>query len=762
MDNLLIYLLKVTAGTTLFYLTYLVFFRKETFYLRNRVFLILTLILPAVLPLLKIPVTVNTGIPSEPVNEIINLIPSGTVSDATLVTAAATDPFDFILLMTWIYLAVATVLLLRGLISLISTFRIIRKGVIKSNQFPRVVISDLKHPPFSFFPYAVIPSKEYETGEYGDILDHEFAHIRQGHTFDLLLSEIFIAFQWFNPVVWFIKRSVILNHEYLADQVSINCRSAKEYQYRLLSFNTGMETLALAHTFTSLIRNRIIMMNKKPTNRYFAWKNILVLPAILAAVYAFATPEYHYVTQETEPLLIYESQAIMQKNVKGIVLKEDGEPLGGVYIASTGSLGSVMSAYSDSDGRFVLSNVQDNAFLILNCRGYASVTVKADYKSDMTIKMSKDNSFVDSKYVSTPLEGTPQKPLTVLDGEISNQPTSELMSKLGNEFGTVVVLKGKEATDKYGEAGKNGVEEVYSRKKATELGLKFPFRRISPDEYPTFQGENFTTFNDWVIRQLKYPAEATSKGIHGRITVYFSVEADGSVSDVKLQGQSDPLIADAVIKAVQSSPEWEPALKEDARVPFTHMVNLKFELPDKISQDDVYVMSEKMPMYPGGDKELLRFIAENIIYPSVAKSEKIEGRVIVRFIVNTSGNAEDASVLRGVHPLLDNEAVRVVSMLTGFEPGMHGGKPVNVWYMVPITYRLPDTAEKTIESLKIRSKDGKIPLIVVDGVITDIDVNLIDSKTIESVSVLKNQPAIDKYGEKARDGVIEIRTKKQN
>ena len=762
MDNLLLYLLKVTAGTTLFYLTYLVFFRKETFYLRNRIFLILTLILPAVFPLLKIPVTVSTNIPSEPVNEIINLIPSGTVSDTTLAAAAVNEPFNFILLITWIYLAVAAVLLLRGLISLFSTYRIIRQGTIKSNQFPKVVISDLQHPPFSFFPYAVIPSTEYNSGNCGDILDHEFAHIRQGHTFDLLLSEIFIAFQWFNPFVWFIKRSVILNHEYLADQVSINTRCAKEYQYRLLNFNTGMETLALAHTFTSLIRNRIIMINKKPTNRYFAWKNILVLPAILATVYAFATPEYHYVTQETEPLLIYESQAIIQKNVKGIVLEEDGKPLGGVYIASTGSLGSVMSAYSGSDGRFVLSNVQDNAFLVLNCCGYASVTVKADYKSDMTIKMSKDNSMRETQYLNESAGGTSQKPLTVLDGEISNQPTTELMSKLGNEFGTVVVLKGKEATDKYGEAGKNGVEEVYSRKKATELGLKFPFRRISPDEYPTFQGENFTTFNDWVIRQLKYPAEATSKGIHGRITVYFSVEADGSVSDVKLQGQSDPLIADAVIKAVQSSPEWEPALKEYARVPFTHMVSLKFDLPDKISQDDVYVMAEKMPMYPGGDIELLKFIAANTKYPEGAKAAKAEGRVIVRFIVNTGGDAEETSILRGVHPLLDEEAVRVVSSLTGFEPGMQGGKPVNVWYMVPVTYRLPDTAEKTIESLKIRSKDGKIPLIVVDGVITDIDVNLIDSETIESVSVLKNQPAIDKYGEKARDGVIEIRTKKQN
>ena len=98
-----------------------------------------------------------------------------------------------------------------------------------------------------------------------------------------------------------------------------------------------------------------------------------------------------------------------------------------------------------------------------------------------------------------------------------------------------------------------------------------------------------------------------------------------------------------------------------------------------------------MPMYPGGDGELLKYLTENTKYPEAAKAEKIQGRVIIRFFVSTEGTAEEVTVLKGVDARLDAEAVRVVSTLKGFKPGMQGGKPVNVWYMVPITFSLPKT-----------------------------------------------------------------------
>jgi hypothetical protein len=176
MDNLLLYLLKVSAGTTLFYLCYLILFSKDTFYLRNRIFLILILVLPTFLPAIKVPVFSDSAIPLETTSVIDNIIFSEAASETTI--SGSINTFDYSGLFASIYFTITGLLILRVLISLIATFRIINVGSVKSNKFPKLIISDIKFPPFSFFPFVVIPAEDYKNGNYNDILDHESAHIR--------------------------------------------------------------------------------------------------------------------------------------------------------------------------------------------------------------------------------------------------------------------------------------------------------------------------------------------------------------------------------------------------------------------------------------------------------------------------------------------------------------------------------------------------------------------------------------------------------
>ena len=215
MDNLLVYLLKVSIGSMVAYLFYILFFSRDTFYLRNRVLLILILVLSIIIPLLKIfnlPASYET---TESIKGMNALIISGTQIQTNV--SEKIISFDFYNLLVWLYFLITGIFLLRGLISVARTYMIIRQGTILDLKFPKLVISDIEHPPFSFFPYVVIPREIYENGDYLELLEHENTHVRQGHTFDLLLSELIIAFQWFNPFMWLIKRSIILNHEYLAD-----------------------------------------------------------------------------------------------------------------------------------------------------------------------------------------------------------------------------------------------------------------------------------------------------------------------------------------------------------------------------------------------------------------------------------------------------------------------------------------------------------------------------------------------------------------
>jgi periplasmic protein TonB len=118
----------------------------------------------------------------------------------------------------------------------------------------------------------------------------------------------------------------------------------------------------------------------------------------------------------------------------------------------------------------------------------------------------------------------------------------------------------------------------------------------------------------------------------------------------------------------------------------------KTKFPD---QDEPFVVVEEMPMFPGGDSTLLAFLSQHTKYPESAKTSKIQGKVIVRFCVTSEGGVDRISVLKGVSPELDAEAVRVVGSLPAFKPGKQGGKPVPVWYMVPINFALDKSPSDT-------------------------------------------------------------------
>ena len=115
---------------------------------------------------------------------------------------------------------------------------------------------------------------------------------------------------------------------------------------------------------------------------------------------------------------------------------------------------------------------------------------------------------------------------------------------------------------------------------------------------------------------------------------------------------------------------------------------VKEEVQEAEAEPEPFVVVEEMPMFPGGDAALLKYIGEHTQYPEIAKENNIQGRVIIRFCVTAKGGVSQVSVLKGVDPELDKEAIRVVNTLPAFKPGKQGGKPVPVWYMVPITFTL--------------------------------------------------------------------------
>lgn len=104
--------------------------------------------------------------------------------------------------------------------------------------------------------------------------------------------------------------------------------------------------------------------------------------------------------------------------------------------------------------------------------------------------------------------------------------------------------------------------------------------------------------------------------------------------------------------------------------------------------EEVFTVVEKMPLPEGGNDGLYQYIAKNTIYPLQAKQDSIQGTVFIKFIVSKTGEVTDSKVIRGAHPVLDEEALRIVNSLPPFSPGIQKGKPVNVQFILPIVFKL--------------------------------------------------------------------------
>ncbi len=134
---------------------------------------------------------------------------------------------------------------------------------------------------------------------------------------------------------------------------------------------------------------------------------------------------------------------------------------------------------------------------------------------------------------------------------------------------------------------------------------------------------------------------------------------DGSWGDIQLNTQTEPLVKEGDKQAVVAA-----------------------------SSAEIVSRAEVAPSFPGGEAGLYSWLAKNIVYPPMAAERKVKGRVVVQFVVLSDGSIGETKVVRSVDADLDKEAVRVVKAMPKWNPGTVGGKPVNVWYTLPITFNI--------------------------------------------------------------------------
>ena len=190
--------------------------------------------------------------------------------------------------------------------------------------------------------------------------------------------------------------------------------------------------------------------------------------------------------------------------------------------------------------------------------------------------------------------------------------------------------------------------------------------------------------------------------------------------------------------------------------------------PVNLEGKKIYTVVEQQPMFPGGIEEMYKFLGQNIRYPKAAVDAGATGRVFLSFVVTETGEVQDIVVLKGIGYGCDAEAIRVLSLFPKWEPAKQDGVPVNVRYNLPINFQMEESDSKSKRTSLISNQpDSKVQitapgaLYVINGKIEkDPDIlKKISPARIISVDVLKDQKAIEAYGEEGRQGVISITTK---
>lgn len=148
-----------------------------------------------------------------------------------------------------------------------------------------------------------------------------------------------------------------------------------------------------------------------------------------------------------------------------------------------------------------------------------------------------------------------------------------------------------------------------------------------------------------------------------------------------------PPQAPEMIEIVEDDVEVEDEVEIDTEADVTTVVE-DFKVAEEVVEEEIFTIVEDMPSFPGGEKALFKYLGDNVSYPPAAKANGIAGKVYVNFTVAKDGSITDVKIIRGVHELLDKEAIRVVKSFPKWTPGKQRGKAVKVSYNLPITFVL--------------------------------------------------------------------------
>jgi TonB family protein len=532
----LLYLGKVNVCWILFYACYWLLFRRHTFFVWNRAYLIGTLLISFVLPLVHMPEPEQIV----PASVLYSVEMTATIPSITIPVQSEPQIFDWILLL-WLIPALGSIYMLKRLTnSFADLLKIIRQG--EAVALPDCTLILLPHDKigsFSFLKWLVINDSDYQRHP-DPIIRHEMVHIRQWHSLDVLLIEMLKVLFWFNPVLWFYKHSMQEIHEFLADE---QAPDRDHYARFLVSYSLSAPVAALTNHFfnSSILKNRIKMIYKNRNSKWSLGKYLVIAPVVFLALTLTAAREKIFEdsenakipavktnTQDTEnkkSFLSTETVPVVQDQemitVEGDVTRESGSGISGanVFINET-----TTGTTTDPVGHFKLADVPVGSILTVRYIGYDTQT--------FLVEKGKKNYAVKLKKAVNELSG----------------PTFTAYQDIEK------------------------IKEQREKQKETSQALA-----TIPERQPEFPGGHEEMLK-YIQSNIKYPEEAMGVTVDGIALVSFTVNNNGDIRQPKVVKEIGYGIDEEAIRVVLNMPRWEPARQNGKAVSMEYTLSIHFKI----------------------------------------------------------------------------------------------------------------------------------------------------------------------------------------
>ena len=717
MEAFVTYLIKANVALVIFYIFYKLIFNRDTFFNARRWYLMGAVLFSFLFPFIQSNKLGTLFSFNNTPTEVYGSVNIGEISSSVIVTdSVESTPFwlDWEMMTKIILLAIGIILVAKMLfqLALIIKIRCGSEQRVKYNITYQHLKS--KSTPFSFFKWIFVYPEAHTDEKLRQILIHENVHAKQWHSVDIMLMELLMPLIWYNPFFWLLRKEVAINIEFIADQrVLGEGVNRREYQYHILHLTYPRNNIQLVNNFNvSQLKQRIMMMNKEKTPMRKLLKYTLVLPVALLLITANSV-----YAQTKEPQKANKSGKITSmKIVKNDTVSSPLIVIDGVPMETDISLDDLNPEQIKSMTVFTDSSTI-SAYGVKAGRGVISIKTLGN----------------DNKVAKSTIEK--DKPYIIIDGE-KKGVDFDLSAISPSDIESISVLKNKaETTAIYGDEAKNGVLIITTKKAGSAVTSSNGKNKadngdkvfVEVDQMPVFPGGHEAMFK-FIAEQMKYPVEAQENGFQGRVICNFVVKKDGSIDNIQVvRGVAPSLDAEAV-RVISEMPKWTPGMnkgekvnvqftmplvfrlqggeakgtpvqeKEQSKIKATNMVDEVVAVAldkskSKASNDELFMVVEEQPEFPGGTAAMMQFLSENVKYPNIAQENGIQGRVIVNFVVEKDGSISDIQVVRGVDPALDVEAMRVIGTMPKWNPGKQRGQEVRVRFTLPLEFRLPPKDE---------------------------------------------------------------------